>query len=843
VQRTTKLVRLHIIASLAVLLCHGQSGTPAPPDPATVLIIVNDATPAEQGTGTLGASEYVGWYYAGARHIPLSNVFHISTAGGPSSDPHDPLGWHISWEEFNARIRVPLKDFLESRQLERKIKYIVPTYGVPTHISSYKGYENLSVDSFLASIYSPASDDIGSSNAVFSADSKSMPAHWSSEELTWPVYAVARLDGSTPALAVSLVERALQAERGITRSSGIGYFNQAGLTGTTPRAIADQSILSAARLCTEAGLSCQLNDQSVSGRTISAAPNTLWALGWSDASSSDAYTFAPGAVGAQVTSGAAGTLRSVEPGTPAPLWIAEGITATWGTTSEPSGLYTAGDSLLNHLWNGYSFGEAAYIATPSLNWMMIFLGDPLYTPVFLDGTRPAVASRTGSQGTKAASLGALASAPRVISAVAAGTVTLTLGSATGTKGGSVPLNLTLASSGGALPAAVQWTFSYSSSDITGVTVAPGLSATTAGKFVTCPTNTCVAYGLLNGVLNSNTITNGTVAVATFQIASNTSSTTIPIQVTTTVASSGAGDSIQASASGGTITIITLPAQKIGTYNAGQWQLDVTGDGILGSGDKNFFLGFSGATPVLGDWNGDGRTKAGVYSNGYWYLDYDGNGVWDGGINDKLVPLGWPGATPVVGDWNGNGKTKIGVYSNGFWFLDYNGDFIWDGGVVDKQIGWGWAGVTPVVGDWNGNGKTKIGVYSNGFWFLDYNGDFIWDGGVADKQYGFGWAGVTPIVGDWNGDGRTKVGVYSAGNWYVDYTGSYNPASYTIWTLGWSGTTPVIGDWNGDGRSKAGAFINGYWYLDYNGNGVFDGASTDRLFAFGAAGDTPVAGRW
>ena len=100
----------------------------------------------------------------------------------------------------------------------------------------------------------------------------------------------------------------------------------------------------------------------------------------------------------------------------------------------------------------------------------------------------------------------------------------------------------------------------------------------------------------------------------------------------------------------------------------------------------------------------------MYSNGFWFLDSDGNGM-----NDGLVAWGWPGATPVVGDWNGDGRTKIGVYSNGFWFLDYNGDYVWDGGVVDKQVGWGWAGVTPIVGDWNGNGKTKIGVYVGGFW--------------------------------------------------------------------------------------------------------------------------------
>jgi hypothetical protein len=59
----------------------------------------------------------------------------------------------------------------------------------------------------------------------------------------------------------------------------------------------------------------------------------------------------------------------------------------------------------------------------------------------------------------------------------------------------------------------------------------------------------------------------------------------------------------------------------------------------------------------------------------------------------------------------------------------------------------------------------------------------------------------------------------------------------------TGKTPVMGDWNGDGKTKAGAFINGYCYVDYAGSGAFDGASTDRIYAFGAAGDIPVLGRW
>jgi hypothetical protein len=284
---------------------------------------------------------------------------------------------------------------------------------------------------------------------------------------------------------------------------------------------------------------------------------------------------------------------------------------------------------------------------------------------------------------------------------------------------------------------------------------------------------------------------------------------------------------------------------VGTFREGQWMLDQNNNGAWDgpATDSAFGLGQTGGIPFVGDWNGDGRTKAGVYANGLWFLDYDGNGVWDGGVNDKLVAWGWDGATPFVGDWNGDGRTKIGVFNKGFWFLDYDGNYSWND---VKPFAYGWDGATPLVGDWNGDGRTDVGVYNIGFWFLDYNGDYLWDNGVQDKIVAWGWPGSTPIIGDWNGDGRSKIGAYAGGYWYPDYEGSYKweyPNKGTIWIVGWTGATPVIGDWNGDGKNKAGAFFNGYWYLDYNGNGVFEGAETDRIYAVGHAGDTPVVGRW
>ena len=81
-----------------------------------------------------------------------------------------------------------------------------------------------------------------------------------------------------------------------------------------------------------------------------------------------------------------------------------------------------------------------------------------------------------------------------------------------------------------------------------------------------------------------------------------------------------------------------------------------------------------------------------YLTGVWYLDYDGNGVWEGTSDKEYNNIGL--GTPVVGDWNGDGKSKIGVYTtNGDWYLDYDGN-----GVADKvnNIGLG----EPVVGKWS-----------------------------------------------------------------------------------------------------------------------------------------------
>jgi hypothetical protein len=167
---------------------------------------------------------------------------------------------------------------------------------------------------------------------------------------------------------------------------------------------------------------------------------------------------------------------------------------------------------------------------------------------------------------------------------------------------------------------------------------------------------------------------------------------------------------------------------------------------------------AGDVPVVGDWNGDGKTKVGLFRQGFfWILDTNGNGTFEQGVDQTFAFGGVPGDQPVVGDWNGDGRSKLGLFRQGFfWILDYNGNGSIDnvnGVGGDKAFAFGGiAGDVPVVGDWNGDGKSKVGVFRSGFfWVLDANGNYQFDGTAAGQDFAFPFGGIAedkPVVGKW-----------------------------------------------------------------------------------------------
>ena len=122
--------------------------------------------------------------------------------------------------------------------------------------------------------------------------------------------------------------------------------------------------------------------------------NALWAWGWYGMAF-DSYRFVPGAVGAQLTSFTAATIRTpinADPrmysvtaarwvGNWVPRMLEQGVTATWGAVAEPyATFYAPGGNVFDHLWAGYNFGDSFYIAQNAVRWVMVAVGDPLYSP-------------------------------------------------------------------------------------------------------------------------------------------------------------------------------------------------------------------------------------------------------------------------------------------------------------------------------------------------------------------------------------------------------------------------------------------------------------------------------
>ena len=305
--------------------------------------------------------------------------------------------------------------------------------------------------------------------------------------------------------------------------------------------------------------------------------------------------------------------------------------------------------------------------------------------------------------------------------------------------------------------------------------------------------------------------------------------------------------------------------NVGYFFNSTFVLDANGSGAYENppADKFFFYVSQqpGDIAVVGDWNGNGKTKVGIYRNGFWILDYNGNGVYDydgTAANDKFYGFGGAtasGYVPIVGDWNGDGRTKIGFYKGGSWALDYNGNGTFDGTGpgLDRFYGFGGnANEFPILGDWNHDGRTKVGVFYNGNFVLDYNGDGAFT--AADKFFPYisYTAADRPVVGDWSGNGFTKIGIYRNGFWVLDYNGNgvYDGVGVggdKFYGFGGNtGEVPIVGDWNGDGKSKVGFYLHGFWALDFNGNGSFDGAGPglDRFIGYGGnAGEQPLIGKW
>lgn len=208
--------------------------------------------------------------------------------------------------------------------------------------------------------------------------------------------------------------------------------------------------------------------------------------------------------------------------------------------------------------------------------------------------------------------------------------------------------------------------------------------------------------------------------------------------------------------------------------------------------------------------------------------------------DVEVTFGAPLATPLVGDWDGDGSQTVGVFDPGSrTFRLRSSSTAGDG---DVEVVFGQAGDLPVVGDWDGDGDDTVGVLRVTAGQPTFHLRQSNEAGPADLVVSYGSPGDVPLAGDWDGDGVTTIGVYrpSTRVFHLRDSNTSGVADLTV-PLGDAGDLPVVGDWDADGVTTVGVWrpaSDVFYLVD---RGTLD--PNPIHVAYGAPGDVPISGNW
>jgi uncharacterized protein (TIGR03790 family) len=355
----------------------------------------------------LAESKAVAFNYARLRDVPKEQVLGFEL----------PEGETMSRGEYRDSLERPLLKKLEALKLWRlgagtlpgtngtrvrsfravttsKIRYAVLCYGVPLKIRPDPTWREpdeetlrpelrrneAAVDSELACLprlthgYSLAGPFL---NPLYNATNATLL------HPTNGILLVARLDGATPEIARGLVEKALRAEKeGLW---GRAYFDVRNIADPGYK-IGDEWIRGAAQFAQQAGFDTTMDEN---GDTFPAGfpmSQIAFYAGWYRENQSGPFTlpkieFMPGAFAYHLHSFSAASLRVTNHNWTGPL-LAQGVTCTFGSVDEPYLNGTPDVASFTGRWMllGFTFGEAAYAAQPTLSWQTTVVGDPLYAP-------------------------------------------------------------------------------------------------------------------------------------------------------------------------------------------------------------------------------------------------------------------------------------------------------------------------------------------------------------------------------------------------------------------------------------------------------------------------------
>jgi hypothetical protein len=177
------------------------------------------------------------------------------------------------------------------------------------------------------------------------------------------------------------------------------------------------------------------------------------------------------------------------------------------------------------------------------------------------------------------------------------------------------------------------------------------------------------------------------------------------------------------------------------YRPGDMKLYVYADGCAAQTIWGRYVG--PGSPVVGDFDGDGTDDLAMYKNdgtfSIWPVSTGGSAT-IGSLGSTIIGY-WPPyvlylfTTPVVGDFDGDGRADLGrfEYGSARWVIRFSGSGIM--GAMSFGNGYD----KPVPGDYNGDGITELAT-----WTAD-NGaglSYFHVLGQADQQWGY--PGDTPV---------------------------------------------------------------------------------------------------
>lgn len=184
-----------------------------------------------------------------------------------------------------------------------------------------------------------------------------------------------------------------------------------------------------------------------------------------------------------------------------------------------------------------------------------------------------------------------------------------------------------------------------------------------------------------------------------------------------------------------------------------WEFFLRGVDRQAADSSAISFGKSQATPFLADVTGAGIDRPAIVAptddgrSLLWQFDSDGDGLADEG---QSVPFGRVNELPVIGDWNGDGRTDLGhvaaveATSGGLrrWTLRTEPPF----GSAATML-FGFDQDLPAVGDWDADGRTELGVVhlDPATKRLEWLLNTLERDSLSTMEFQFGQPGDQPIV--------------------------------------------------------------------------------------------------